>query len=128
MKSTALTLRPLALLATVAAGALLSACSISITAPANDDHNSAGRMRLSNGGSARFECVKSPTGECNYTLYTTQCQTGDGERGKPATTCTHQVVEEFTLTQGQSREVRDLPNNYKQCMKVGSKPVVPNCD
>jgi len=54
--------------------------------------------------------------------------TGIGEGGKPATTCTHQVFEEFTLPRGQTREVRDLPSNYKQCMKVQGKPNVPSCD
>ena len=124
----AVSLRPLALIATLAAGALLAACTISITAPAHDSSNSAGRMQLSKAGSARFECVQSPTGECNYALYTSRCVTADGEGGKPATTCTHQVFEEFTLPQGQTRDVHDLPGNYKQCMKVKSKPVVPNCD
>lgn len=128
MKSTAQSSRPFALLATLAASALLSACSISITAPAHDSNNSAGRMQLSTAGSARFECVKSPTGECNYALYTSRCQSASGEGGKPATTCTHQVFEEFTIAEGQTRDVRDLPNNYKQCMRVKSKPNVPNCD
>jgi len=124
----ALPFRSLALIAALAATAFLCACSISITAPAHDSANSAGRMQLSKAGSARFECVQSPTGECNYALYTTRCQTASGEGGKPATTCTHQVFDEFTLAQGETRDVRDLPNNYKQCMKVKNKPAVPNCD
>lgn len=128
MKPTTLRLRPLALFAALSASALLSACSISITAPAHDHSNSAGRMQLSTPSSARFECVQSPTGECHYALYTSRCQSGSGEGGKPATTCTHQVFEEFKLSQGQSREVRDLPKNYKQCMKVKGMPTVPNCD
>lgn len=123
---------PLALLALLAAllgSALLSACSITITAPAHDDSNSAARMRLSKPGSVRFECVKSPSGECHYALYTTRCQSSSsGEGGKPATTCTHQVFDEFTLTEGQTRELRELPDNYKQCMRVKGKPTVPHCD
>jgi len=128
MKNIALSLRPLTLLAALATCAVLSACSISITAPAHDSDKSAGRMQLSSSGSARFECVESPTGECHYALYTSRCQTATGEGGKPATTCTHQVFDEFTIAQGQTREVRDLPKDYKQCMKVKSKPTVPSCD
>lgn len=128
MKNAALSLRPLALITALATSAFLGACSISITAPAHDSTNSAGRMQLSKPGSACFECVTSPTGECHYALYTSRCQSASGEGGKPATTCTHQVFDEFTLAQGQTRDVRDLPNNYKQCMKVKSTPTVPNCD
>ncbi len=127
-KSTALSPRPFTTITALSISALLSACSIAITAPAHDSSNSAGRMQLSSPGKARFECVTSPTGECNYALYTSRCQTASGEGGKPATTCTHQVFDEFTLAQGESREVRDLPSNYKQCMRVKGKPNVPNCD
>ena len=128
MKTFAVNSRPLAVIAALGASVLLAACSISITAPAHDSDSSTGRMKLSTSGATRFECVQSSTGECNYALYTTRCQTSTGEGGKPATTCTHQVFDEFTLAQGQTRELRDLPNNYKQCMKVKSKPNVPNCD
>jgi len=128
MNTAAMPTRPVTLFAALALGAFLSACSISITAPAHDNDRSAGRVQLSKPGAARFECVQSPTGECNYALYTSSCQTASGEGGKPATTCTHQVIEQFTLKQGQSYEVRDLPSNFKQCMKVESMPAVPSCE
>ena len=128
MKNSVVTFRPFAFIAALAGSALLAACSISITAPAHDSDSSTGRMKLSTSGTTRFECVQSSTGECHYALYTSHCQTSSGEGGKPATTCTHQVFEEFTLAQGQTRELRELPNNYKQCMAVKSKPNVPNCD
>lgn len=80
------------------------------------------------GGTSKFQCIASPSGQCNYALYTSRCTTVDGEGGKPATTCTHQVFDQFTLASGQSREIGNLPGDYKQCMKPGSKPEVPNCD
>jgi hypothetical protein len=118
----------LAMSVVLLSGILLAACTISITAPASDRSDSAGRTRLSTSKTASFECVKSPTGQCHYALYTTRCETATGEGGKPATTCTHQVFDQFTVIQGETREVRDLPSSYRQCMKVKDMPTVPNCD
>lgn len=128
MQTAARSARPFSLIAALLASSVLAACSITITEPARDHSNSAGRMQMNKPGSARFECVQTPSGQCHYALFTTRCQTASGEGGKPATTCTHQVFEAFTLAQGQTRAVDDLPGNYKQCMKVNSQPVPPNCD
>lgn len=103
---------------------LASGCAISVTT--NGDSTSARTSTLP--GSAKFECVQSPSGECHYALYTSRCQSVEGDAGKRATTCTHQVFEEFTLASGKTREFRELPKGYKQCMKPVGRPEVPNCD
>lgn len=105
------------------AAALLSGCAISVTTTGDGSS----RVQRS-AGTAKFQCVQSASGECNYALYTSRCTSVDGEGGKPATTCTHQVFEQFTVASGQSHEVSNLPPGYKQCMKTSRKPEVPNCD
>ena len=78
--------------------------------------------------SSSFQCIQSASGQCNYALYTGRCNTVEGADGKPATSCNYQVFEEFTVPVGQTREVRKLPDGYKQCMRPDLKPKVPNCD
>ena len=78
--------------------------------------------------SSSFQCIQSASGQCNYALYTGRCNTVEGADGKSATSCNYQVFEEFTVAVGQAREMRHLPEGYKQCMRPDLKPKVPNCD
>ena len=103
---------------------LLGGCAISVTH--NDDGGGSSKL-VRTAGMAKFECVQSPSGQCHYALYTSRCQSVDGEGGKPATTCTHQVFEQFSIASGETRSFSNLPANYKQCMKPSGKPEVPSC-
>ena len=109
----------LAILGTV----FVSGCAIHI----NDDGRGATKTQTTPISSS-FQCVQSATGQCHYALYTSRCNTVEGSGGKPATSCNYQVFEEFTVAVGQTREVRRLPDGYKQCMKPDAMPIVPNCD
>lgn len=116
--------RRAALLLAGAVAALASGCAIHVT---HTEGGNSGKLSLNAAGTASFQCVASPSGECHYALYTSRCSTAEGEAGQPATTCTHQVIRQFTVATGQTQEVRDLPQGFKQCMKTGSKPKVPDC-
>lgn len=107
----------------LAAAALFSGCAIHITSTKDGDSAS-----VNGPGSAKIECVASPTGECNYALFTSRCESVEGEGGKSTTTCTHQVFDQFKLATGQSRQLNNLPPGYKQCMKSNGKPELPNCN
>jgi hypothetical protein len=110
-------------LALVAVVAFSSGCAIHITTTKDGDS-----ATVKSPGSAKIECVASPSGECNYALFTSRCETVEAEAGKSTTTCTHQVFDQFKLATGQSRQLANLPPGYKQCMKSSAKPEVPNCD
>lgn len=103
--------------------ALLSGCAVHITTTKDGDS-----ATVKGPGSAKIECVASPSGECNYALFTSRCDSVEGEAGKATTTCTHQVFDQFKLATGQSRQLTNLPGGYKQCMKASGKPEVPNCN
>ncbi len=107
----------------LAIAAFLSGCAIHISTTKDGDS-----ATVKSPGSAKIECVASPSGECNYALFTSRCETVDAEAGKFTTTCTHQVFEQFKLTTGQSRQLTGLPAGYRQCMKSSGRPEVPNCD
>ncbi|PND39306.1 hypothetical protein C1O66_18420 [Paucibacter aquatile] len=104
---------------------LASGCAIHVTH--TESGNGSSKLSQSAAGNASFQCVASPSGECHYALYTSRCSTAEGEGGQPATTCTHQVISQFTVAAGQTREMRDLPQGFKQCMKTSHKPQVPSC-
>jgi hypothetical protein len=108
--------------AAIATAAFLSGCAIHISTTKDGDS-----ATVNSPGSAKIECVASPTGECNYALFTSRCETLEAEAGKSTTTCTHQVFEQFKLATGQSRQLTNLPPGYKQCMKSSGKPDLPNC-
>jgi curli biogenesis system outer membrane secretion channel CsgG len=102
--------------------AALSGCAVHITTTKDGDSAS-----VRSPGSAKIECVASPSGECNYALFTSRCDSVEAADGKSTTTCTHQVFDQFKLSAGQSRQLTNLPSGYKQCMKSSGKPEVPSC-
>ncbi len=108
--------------AAFALAAALSGCAIHITSSKDGDSAS-----VKTPGSTQFECVASPSGECNYALFTSRCESVGGEGNTSTTTCTHQVFEQFKLSVGQSKQLNHLPSGYKQCMKSSGKPEVPSC-
>ena len=81
---------------------LASGCAIHVTH--TESGNGSSKLSQSAAGNASFQCVASPSGECHYALYTSRCSTAEGEGGQPATTCTHQVISQFTVAAGQTRE------------------------
>jgi hypothetical protein len=76
---------------------------------------------------SRFDCAKSASSFCNYVLFTSTCSDGVGSNGRPSLTCVHQVVEEFSLREGESKEFSALPAGYRICSSIGEKPVFPKC-
>lgn len=110
--------------AAAALALLATGCAIHVT---HTEGGNSSKLSMNAAGTANFQCVASPSGECHYALYTSRCSTAEGEGGQPATTCTHQVIRQFTVAAGQTQEMRDLPQGFKQCMKTSQKPQVPSC-
>ena len=75
----------------------------------------------------RFGCVKTGGALCNYVVFTSNCTDGVGANGKPSKTCIHQVLEELSLHEGESKGFSDLPVDFKQCSAIGEKPQYPLC-
>jgi len=118
-------IKNLALKSVLALGiaSLFSACAITV----NADGGPTGQRVMRSTGTAKFQCVQSASGQCFYALYTSRCHSLEGTGGKAATSCTHQVIEEFSVPVGQTRELHQLPNGYQQCMRADAKPEIPHC-
>lgn len=75
------------------------------------------------GSNARFECLKSASGQCNYVVFTRRCTQTDSV----TETCTTRVLEQFSLLAGKVREFDDLPAGATHCIDNAVKPVASAC-
>ena len=75
-------------------------------------------------GHARFECLKSATGVCNYVVFVDACSKPDGAHA----VCTAKVVEQFTLASGDVHELKALPAGARHCLSHDAMPVAPECN
>ena len=72
----------------------------------------------------RFECVRSASGQCYYTVFPQQCKT---LTGTGATDCAPQPAEHFTLARGQARQVAAL-STLRMCVSAQAGGVEADCD
>lgn len=74
----------------------------------------------------RFECLRSVSGHCYYTVYAKDCASRPGARGKPGV-CLSEPVEHFPLAKGGSREIPALPR-FRLCVSTQDGAPGPDCD
>ena len=74
--------------------------------------------------STRFECLRSASGQCYYTVFPKQCATASG---RPPVECLTKPVERFALVRGASRRMPSLaPSSV--CVSADAKVRGPGCD
>lgn len=69
-------------------------------------------------GSARFECVRSASGQCHYTVYPRACTSGR---------CRSEPIERFALANGDSRQVPGL-HDFHLCVSADGGLPGPDCE
>ena len=72
-----------------------------------------------NAGVAKFDCLASSTGQCQFVLFDPSCT-------DPAATC-DKPPERFALAQGASREIVGLPAGFRPCVSAAGTPARPDC-
>ncbi|HEV8692732.1 MAG TPA: hypothetical protein VGQ93_00880, partial [Lysobacter sp.] len=77
-------------------------------------------------GIARFECIRSASGRCHYTLFPKDCPLTHGPAGKSAG-CKAQPADQFVLVAGDSREVVGLPSPFDLCVSTNAESRKPDC-
>ncbi|MBU8977412.1 MULTISPECIES: hypothetical protein [unclassified Lysobacter] len=65
-------------------------------------------------GVARFECLRSASGHCYYTVFPRECATSQSS-GKVEAACLAQPIGRFTVANGDSRQVTGL-NDFRLCV------------
>lgn len=77
-------------------------------------------------GVARFECVRSDSGECHYLVLPRDCvatTSSDADAGGP---CAGTPIARFALAQGESHQMAGL-QHFRLCVAVDADPVEPAC-
>jgi hypothetical protein len=77
-------------------------------------------------GVARFECVRSASGQCHYTVFPRGCATARRLPAWPATRCPDKAVERFAVASGASHEVAGL-TGFGLCVSSRDEPLDPEC-
>lgn len=82
-------------------------------------------------GVARFECLRSTSGHCYYTLFPRECPAPSTAGGKLDPACLATPIERFVVANGDSRQLTGL-NDFRLCVSdndgapgTGCQPPVP---
>jgi hypothetical protein len=79
----------------------------------------------------RFECRRSASGQCYYTLFPRDCTpasvSAPGPTGARTADCLSRPVERFALAAGGSRQIPALPR-FRLCVSAEAQLTGPDCD
>jgi hypothetical protein len=79
------------------------------------------------GDITRFECIRSASGRCHYTLFSRACASPSAAATGNTNKCApDQPIEQFALAAGDRREVIGL-SAFDQCVRNDAEPVTPDC-
>lgn len=77
-------------------------------------------------GFARFECLRSASGQCYYTLFPRECAKTPDANGQHDTRCLSRPVERFAVANGESRLFPGL-RNFRVCVSADGKALGVDC-
>ncbi|MBW3550286.1 MAG: hypothetical protein KY442_05500 [Proteobacteria bacterium] len=77
-------------------------------------------------GVARFECLRSASGQCHYTVLPDACAPAPAAAGARSDHCTDQPLERFVLADGDSRQITGLPD-FRLCVSADADTPRPDC-
>ena len=79
------------------------------------------------GGVARFECLRSASGQCYYTLFPRDCASTPAPTGKPIAGCLSEPVERFAVAEGDSRQIPGL-QRFHPCVSAEDRTPGADCE
>jgi hypothetical protein len=77
-------------------------------------------------GIARFECLRSASGQCHYTVFPRECASARLLLAWPTTRCPGNAVERFAVASGASHEVAGL-TGFRLCVSSRDESLGPEC-
>lgn len=83
-------------------------------------------------GVARFECLRSASGQCYYTVFPHDCASTPGRAagsstGQRTDRCGSEPVERFAIASGDSRQIPGL-QNFHLCVSTEDETPGPDCE
>ncbi len=77
--------------------------------------------------SASFQCQSSPTGQCHYIVYASDCSDKTEANGEEHYLCDTRKIAGFALKVGASKSIDGLPKNFRNCMDIKPLAGLPAC-
>lgn len=77
-------------------------------------------------GVARFECLRSASGQCHYTLFPRACTSPAGPKGGTGADCPSEPIGHFSIADGDSRLVPGL-QRFRVCVSAEGGAPEPDC-
>lgn len=77
-------------------------------------------------GVARFECLRSASGRCYYTLFPRDCASASGRKPQRPARCPSEPLERFVVANGDSRQIPGLLD-FSLCVSAESATPEPDC-
>jgi len=71
----------------------------------------------------RFECLRSASGQCYYTVFPKECTSATG---RPPADCLSKPVQQFALADGDSRQMPSQPS-MSMCVSADARTRGPGC-
>ncbi|MFD0740208.1 hypothetical protein ACFQZQ_13065 [Lysobacter koreensis] len=78
----------------------------------------------SQAGVARFDCLRSASGQCHYTVFAPNCAPASGPRNRA---CRSEAVERFAIAKGDTRLVPGL-HRFGLCVSTDDTSPGPDCE
>lgn len=82
-------------------------------------------------GVARFECLRSSSGQCHYTVFPRGCTSASGAASAPGTAridgCRPEPLDRFAIAAGDSRQIPGL-HRFRPCVSAADAMPGPDCD
>lgn len=80
-------------------------------------------------GFAEFECLRSASGHCHYTLYARTCPPAAPTPATPMEqeSCLAEPARRFALASGQSRRIASL-TRFRMCVSTDADAAIPGCE
>ncbi len=77
-------------------------------------------------GVAHFECVRSASGHCHYTLFPRDCEAAPAAANRRASACESAPIERFVVANGDSRQITGL-GDFRLCVSAGNRVEKTDC-
>jgi hypothetical protein len=77
-------------------------------------------------GMARFQCLRSASGQCHYTLFPRECVDAAATATQGAANCLAQPIRQFAVVAGGERELDGLPAFHPCVAQQPARPA-PDC-
>ncbi len=102
------------------------ACDVKTTASVTNVNGLTTEVDTTTTGISKFSCIKCGGKPCYFLAYTSNCIESAGAEGKPVIVCTTQLLDQFQLAEGESKEISNAAK-VQHCVSNLTPPEFAKC-